>query len=119
MNYNVLTYTLYLFITLIVIVYVGRALYRNGRPFLVNVFTGDIVMADAINRILLAGYYLVNAGYTVIALKVWTPVNSFKTMLDVLGWKAGLILLSLGIMHLFNIIILISIGSKRNHSHLV
>lgn len=115
MNYNLLTYGSYLLITLFVILYVGSTLYKNGRPFLVNVFTGDITLADAINKILIAGFYLMNIGYTVVALKIWKPVTTCIEMLNAVGWKAGLILLALGIMHFFNVITLIAIGKNRKH----
>jgi len=115
MNYNVLAYCLYLLITLFVIVYVGNMLFRNGCPFLLNTFGGNVQLADAINRILLAGYYLINIGYAVIVLKVWKQVVSLQEMLDVLGSKAGAIILGLGIIHMFNVAVLAAIGRKKGY----
>ena len=103
-------------ITLFVVLYVGTVLYKNGRPFLINTFTGDEMVADSVNKMLLAGYYLVNIGYAIIVLKVWEKVVSFKEMLDVLSLKAGIIILTLGIMHIFNIFSLVSIGKNKNKS---
>ena len=113
MNYNILTYGIYLLVTMVVVIYVGAVLFRNGRPFLINTFTGDIALADALNKVLLAGYYLVNTGYVVLALKVWDKVDTLTEMADVLGFKTGIILLTLGIMHLFNVVCLIAIGKNR------
>ncbi|MCW3103560.1 MAG: hypothetical protein JWO09_2000 [Bacteroidetes bacterium] len=115
MNYNVITYCLYLLITLFVVVYVGNMLFRNGCPFLLNTFGGNVQLADAINRILLAGYYLINIGYAVIVLKVWKQVASLQEMLDVLGNKAGTIILGLGIIHMFNVVVLAAIGRKKGY----
>ncbi|HEX8515077.1 MAG TPA: hypothetical protein VF868_02680 [Bacteroidia bacterium] len=113
MNYNILTYISYLLLTLYIVLYVGAVLFRRGRAFLVNTFKGDENTADSLNKVLLAGYYLVNAGYTIMALKVWETVGSFRETVEVLSIKAGVIILTLGVMHLFNVITLIIIG-RRN-----
>jgi len=114
MNYNVLTYLLYLFIILYVVIYVGTMLYRNGIHFLVNTFHGDKVLAMALNKFLIAGYYLVNIGYSIIVLKIWQKVESFQNMVEVLSFKAGIIILMLGIMHLFNLLCCVLIGKKKH-----
>lgn len=116
MNYNILTYILYLLITLFVVVYVGHVLYTKGRPFLISTFKGDIALADALNKVLLAGYYLINAGYTIMVLRIWEKVNSPVDMMNVLSFKAGAIILTLGIMHIFNVIILIILGKNKKET---
>ena len=118
MNYNILTYIFYLLITLIVVLYVGNVLYKNGRPFLINTFKGNALIADSLNKVLLAGYYLINTGYTIMALKVWSKVDSLEEMMNVLSVKAGWIILCLGIMHIINVIILLIIGrNKKETTH--
>jgi hypothetical protein len=121
MNYNILTYLFYFLIILFVVLYVGHVLYKNGRPFLVNTFSGNEHLADAVNKFLLAGYYLTNIGYTIIALKVWEKVESPIQFLNVLSHKIGAIVLTLGIMHFINIFSLIIIGRKKrfiaSHPH--
>jgi hypothetical protein len=114
MNYNILTYAIYFSVLLFVVLYVGSHLFRNGRPFLLNTFAGNELTADSVNRFLLAGYYLMNLGYTVIALKVWQQVTSLQNVLETVCFKVGAILLTLGIMHLFNVITLILIGKKKH-----
>ena len=98
------------------VLYVGAVLYKNGRPFLINTFSGNTTLADAVNKFLLSGYYLTNIGYTVIALKIWIKVESPIQFLNVLSYKVGVIVLTLGIMHFINIITLITIG-KRKQTH--
>ena len=116
MNYNLLTYLFYFLILLFVVLYVGMVLYKGGRPFLINTFLGNEMVADAVNKFLLAGYYLTNIGYTIIALKIWDKVESPIQLLNVLSSKVGAIVLTLGIMHVINIISLVAIG-KRKKSH--
>ena len=107
MNYNIITYCFYLLITAVVILIVGKTLYKNGRPFLINVFHGNSSLADSINKLLLVGYYLVNIGYTVVALRVWQKISSVQSMTEILAYKIGLIIFILGIMHVFNVITLV------------
>jgi hypothetical protein len=92
---------------------VGHLLYKYGRPFLICTFNGNASVADAINKVLLAGYYLVNAGYSITVLKVWQTVGSLEQMLNVLSYKAGTIVLTLGFMHLFNVLVLLRIGKMK------
>ncbi len=113
MNYNILTYGIYLLVTIIIVLFVGAVLFKNGRPFLINTFTGDEILADSLNKILLAGYYLVNTGYVVLALRVWEKVESLSQMCTLLSFKAGTIVMTLGIMHMFNVLCLVAIGKKR------
>jgi hypothetical protein len=116
MNYNILTYIFYLLITLYVVLYVGNVLYHNGRLFLVNTFKGNTTIADAVNKVLLAGYYLINTGYTIMVLKVWDRVDTLEEMMNVLSTKAGLIILTLGIMHIMNVILLIILGRNKKET---
>jgi hypothetical protein len=113
MNYNVAAYLVYLSITVGVILRVGHLLFRHGRIFIVNCLHGDTVLADAINRILLIGYYLVNVGYSVLSLKIWTPITSGVQMAETLGKKIGCIVLLLGAMHLFNVTLLLISDRRR------
>lgn len=115
MNYNVLTYLLYLAIVLYVVIYVGTTLYRNGIHFLINTFHGDKVLAMALNKFLIAGYYLLNIGYSIIVLKIWQQVETFREMLEVLSFKAGGIILMLGIMHLFNLLCCVFTGKRKRN----
>ncbi len=115
MNYNILTYTLYLFITLVVVFYVGTTLFKNGAPFLNNIFKGDKGIAHAVNKFLLVGFYLINAGYCVIVIEGWQTVNSLQLLLEVLSFKTGTIIFILGIIHFINVLTLAGIGKKRKH----
>lgn len=113
MNYNILTYLFYFLILLFVVLYVGMVLYKGGRLFLINTFSGNETVADAVNKFLLAGYYLTNIGYTIIALKIWERVESPIQLLNVLSLKVGAIVLTLGVMHFINIISLVAIGKRK------
>ncbi len=103
MNYVVCTYALYLAISIALTVWVARTLHKNGRFFLVDAFHGNEALADSINHLLLAGFYLMNVGYVSLALKYGDKAASLQELLEVLSTKIGAVLLILGAMHFFNL----------------
>jgi hypothetical protein len=98
-------YLIYLPISILLTIWVGRTLFKHGRIFLVETFHGDTALADAVNRLLLTGFYLINIGYCVYTLKIMEPINSSGEMIEVLSLKIGLIILILGAMHFLNLFI--------------
>jgi hypothetical protein len=95
-------YAAYLLITILITIWVGRTLHHNGRIFLVENFRGNEAVADAVNNLLLTGFYLVNAGFICITLKYGNKPATLDEGIEFLSTKEGLIILLLGIMHFFN-----------------
>jgi hypothetical protein len=92
----------YLFTAGYITLYVGGVLFRNGRPFLLTMLREEHT-TDAVNRILLAGYYLVNLGYVSYVLTMHPPVTTAADLVAVLAFSIGRITITLGIMHWLNI----------------
>ncbi len=105
MDPTVITYLLYLLISVALTAWVARTLFRNGRVFLVDVFRGNAELADSINHLLLVGFCLVNLGYVVLALKLGEAVVDTRTSIEALSWKVGLVLVVLGAMHFTNLFV--------------
>ena len=105
MDAMVLTYVAYLMISVALTIWVARVLSSNGRAFLVDVFEGDGGIADSVNRLLVVGFYLINLGYVSLALKIGVEVTTLQGAFEILSRKVGLVLLILGVMHLFNLLI--------------
>ena len=105
MNIIVSTYLLYVAISVALTVWVGQTLHKNGRVFLVDVFHGNESLADSVNHLLVVGFYLINFGYTSLALKLGYEVGSPQEGIEALSWKVGLVLMVLGGMHFFNLYI--------------
>ena len=103
MNYIVITYLLYLAISVSLTVWVARTLHSNGRVFLVDAFHGNEALADSINHLLLVGFYLINIGYVALALKYGDRAEDLQGLLEALSTKIGVVLLVLGGMHFFNL----------------
>jgi hypothetical protein len=103
MNPIVITYLLYLVISIALTVWVAQTLFKNGRLFLVDVFHGNEALADSVNHLLVVGFYLINLGYVSLMLKIGSVVDSPQASIEALSIKIGLVLLVLGAMHFFNL----------------
>ena len=101
--YVVGTYVTYLTISISLTVWVARTLVKNGRVFLVDSFLGNEALADSVNHMLAAGFYLVNVGYVSLALKYGDKPADLAQAIESLSTKVGLVLLVLGVMHFFNL----------------
>src|SRR5262249_20626713 len=99
MNAVVITYLLYLAISIALTVWVARTLFKNGRLFLVDVFQGNEALADSVNHLLVVGFYLINLGYITLALRLGYAVQDARESMEALSAKVGLVLLVLGAMH--------------------
>lgn len=95
-------YLLYLSITYLVTVQVGWRFYRNGRPYLLALFRGDAAIADALNRLLLTGYYLLNLGYAALMIQSWPGLYSWTSVVMQVSRMCGTIILTLGFVHCCN-----------------
>ena len=103
MSTIVITYLIYLGLSLALTIWVARTLFRNGRVFLVDVFDGNSALADSVNHLLVVGFYLINLGYIALALRVYGVIEDARTSIEVLSGKIGVVLLVLGAMHFFNL----------------
>jgi hypothetical protein len=103
MNPIVITYLLYLIISIALTVWVAQTLFKNGRLFLVDVFHGNEALADSVNHLLVVGFYLINLGYVSLSLRIGYDVGDTRASIEALSAKVGLVLLVLGAMHFFNL----------------
>jgi hypothetical protein len=104
-NIVITTYAAYVVISVVLTVWVARTLHKNGRVFLVEVFSGDEALADSVNHLLVVGFYLINFGYVTLALKIMGNLETYRAGVEALSYKIGLVLLVLGGMHFFNLLI--------------
>lgn len=116
MNYLVLTYSLYLALSIPLTIWVARTLLRNGRVFLVDCFHQNVPLADSVNHLLVVGFYLINLGFISLFLKLGMAVEEPQQVFEALSGKMGVVLLALGGMHFFNLLIFSKIRRKVIHS---
>lgn len=108
----ILLYILYLTITILLTIWVAHTLFRNGRIFLVDIFHGNKELAQAVNNLLLVGFYLVNLGYAIYTLRIFDSVSNSRTMIELLSLKLGAIILILGGMHFLNMFIFFKLRKR-------
>ncbi|MEU9109678.1 hypothetical protein AB0D54_36185 [Streptomyces xanthophaeus] len=106
MDLTVVAYVIYLFISIGLTVWVARTLSRNGRVFIGDVLQGNEKLADAVNQLLVVGFYLVNIGFVTLYLRSTEDILQARDLFEALSVKLGVVLLVLGVMHLGNVWVL-------------
>jgi hypothetical protein len=96
------TYSIYIIVSAVMTVWVGRTLNSNGRVFLVETFDGNEEIADSVNHLLLVGFYLINIGFVSLALKYGEKPTEIVGAIEFLSMKIGAVIVVLGVMHFFN-----------------
>jgi hypothetical protein len=103
MDTIVTTYLIYLALSIVLTVWVARALFKNGLIFLIDVFGGNVELANSVNHLLVVGFYLINLGFVALELRIASPVPDARASIEALASKIGTVLLVLGGMHFFNL----------------
>lgn len=118
MNNYLLTYSIYLIVSISLTIWVAKVLFTNGRIFLVDIFHGNAALADSVNKLLVVGFYLINIGYMSLALKSTSEIANPKEVMEVLSHKLGWIILILGGMHFLNLSIFFKLRKRAKEETL-
>ncbi len=116
MNYTVITYLLYLLLTIGTTIWVAKSLFKNGQIFLNDIFNGNIGLSESVNNLLRTGFYLINLGYAIYTLKVYGSILDWRELLETLSVKFGIIILILGSMHLMNVFVFFKLRKRSMES---
>lgn len=103
MDALLVTYTMYLLLSVGLTVWVATTLSRHGKVFLADVFGRDERLAGAVNQLLVVGFYLVNLGFVALWLGTDDVITSASAAVETLALKLGTVLLVLGLVHLLNV----------------
>ncbi|HLW54924.1 MAG TPA: hypothetical protein VKW06_18960 [Candidatus Angelobacter sp.] len=107
----VISYAVYLLISINLTIWVARTLHKRGAIFLVDAFHGNAELAAAVNHLLVVGFYLINIGFVSLALKTNALITDPRSAIEMLSDKLGMVLLILGGMHFFNLLVFSRIRS--------
>jgi hypothetical protein len=113
----VFVYAAYAAVTVTLTIWLARTLFKNGAVFLEDVFKDTPKMADAVNHLLVVGFYLLNLGYAALIMKAQGGDTAIEAV-EVLAWKLGALLLSLGFMHFTNLYIFYRIRRRSRAAFL-
>jgi len=100
-SFLVPVYLVYVVVAVSLVVWLARTLFRSGSVFLEDVF-GDPRMAQAVNKLLVIGFYMLNLGYAGLILKAGAAPTAVSAV-EVLARKLGILLVTLGALHFANL----------------
>ncbi|MES2545418.1 MAG: hypothetical protein V4548_11065 [Bacteroidota bacterium] len=106
MNLNIIGYSIYLLITIFIIIRVGRICYRNGNVFVAELIPEHADLCQRINQLLLLAYYLLNIGYCAVTLVSWSTIVSVNELIEIISIKTSIIIFIISALHYTNIIVL-------------
>lgn len=103
MTEQIVVYAVYTILSATLTIWVAKTLHKNGRVFLLEAFRGDEERADAVNHLLVVGFYLINFGFILLFLKWGERPHNAVEAIEYCASKLGFVMLVLGGMHFFNI----------------
>ena len=106
MNLNIIGYLIYLSLTSIIIIKVGKLCYDNGNIFVSQLIPNHEELCHQINKTLLIGYYLLNLGYCAMTIISWEKIQTNNQLIEIIATKSAIIILTIGFMHYINIFLL-------------
>src|SRR5262245_58118602 len=98
-----IAYLIYLLLSVGITVFVGYTLHKHGRLFLIDVFHGDVKLADSVNHLLLVGFYLLNVALVLFLMRSNARLPDDLSILTFLTDKLAVVFITLGLMHFFNV----------------
>jgi hypothetical protein len=102
-SYVLIAYLIYLPIALLLTWYVAHTLFKNGRIFMLDIFRGKTEIALATNKLFEVGFYLLNVGFALLILEIYTNLDSSQETIEALSKKIGGFSIYLGGMLFFNL----------------
>jgi hypothetical protein len=105
MDSLIVVYVLYALAAVGLTIWLARTLFANGAVFLAGVFNDNHELAEALNRLLVTGFYMLNLGYALLIFKTNTRPTGAVDSIELLVNKMGVLLVSLGLIHFLNVVV--------------
>lgn len=103
-GYVMVVYVAYAAVAIGLTAFLARTLFRNGGVFLHDVFKDRAEVADAVNWLLVVGFYMFNLGYAFYVLRASRGLDAFEAMQFFVN-RIGSLLLVLAVMHMINVFV--------------
>jgi hypothetical protein len=117
MENGVVVYVAYGLVAVGLTAWLARTLFRNGAVFLHGVFADRPGLAEAVNRLLVTGFYMFNLGYGLWVLRAGRGLDAFAAV-QLFVRRLALLLLVLAVMHLLNVFVFWMIRQSRERRSL-
>jgi len=93
------SFVAYILLAVVMTIWVAQTLRINGYVFLVEAFGAREDLARSINHMLVVGFYLMNIGFVLLALRFGIRPFDMPSAIEYVSTKVGLAMLVLGSMH--------------------
>ena len=116
-GYAIAVYVTYAAVAVGLTAWLARTLFRNGAVFLHDVFVDRPGLADAVNRLLVTGFYMLNLGYALWVLEAGRGLDALAAV-QLFVRRIAILLVVLAVMHLFNVFVFWMIRQSRERRSL-
>lgn len=113
-SYLAAYYTVYLTACVLLIAVLQFVLRRAGSLVLHDASISHPTFARAVCRLLDTGYYLVCAGYIIMTVHTGELIATTGQLIEAVTVKLGFFLLLLGVLHVFNLLLLALFRQRTN-----
>jgi hypothetical protein len=110
--YSIGVYVIYAIVAVGLTAWLARTLFRNGAAFLYDVFEDRPALAEAVNRLLVVGFYMLNLGYALYILRAGRGLGGFDAIQYLVN-RLAILLGTLGLIHFVNVLVFWRIRSHR------
>ncbi|MGH2807007.1 MAG: hypothetical protein ACRDKT_07005 [Actinomycetota bacterium] len=117
-SYVMIVYVAYAAVAIGLTAFLARTLFRNGGVFLHDVFGDKAAIADAVNTLLVVGFYMFNLGYALFTLNAGREFVAASDAMQFFVNRIGALLLVLAVMHLVNVFVFWRIRIHREQREL-
>ena len=109
-------YLIYLPIAVGLTYFVSKALFKNGKVFMIDIFKGKDDIAIATNRLFEVGFYLLNIGWALLILRIDNQYfnHTYQHLIEILSFKIGGFAMYLGGMLFINLYLFFRGRKKSN-----
>ena len=110
-------YAVYIVVAVGLTAWLARTLFRHGTAFLHDVFADKPELADAVNRLLVVGFYMLNLGYALYILRASRGLDAFAAIQFLVN-RLALLLVTLAGLHFVNVFVFWRIRARREQRHM-
>jgi hypothetical protein len=110
----VVTYLVYLLVSVGLSVVVGQVLSRSGRLFLVDALGGSDSAARGISNLIVVSFYLISLGFVALTMRTSGDSVTARQAIQLLATKIGEVLLLLAVLYLAGIVSLTRLRRRLN-----
>jgi hypothetical protein len=116
-RYVLAVYVVYAVVAVGLTAWLARTLFRNGAAFLYDVFEDRPALAEAVNRLLVVGFYMLNLGYALYLIRASRGLDGFEAVQFLVN-RLSVLLVTLAVLHFINVFVFWRIRARREQRSL-